>query len=82
MTDFLDSRSEIANWVVPPLANTIFLTSKYNTKVLADLIRGQFPGMFFVLTEVSSMSTDGWLQNYVWDHVANPKSSGRWPQNN
>jgi hypothetical protein len=77
ITDFLDTRREVLNWFVI-LSNAVLLVSRSDATALAALIHLQFPLIWFVITEVDTSKTNGWINRPVWDFINKPWSSGRW----
>lgn len=75
--DFLDSRREVLNWF-GVLANTLLVASRSDVTAITDLIHRRFPYEWFILSEIDSMKTNGFINKAVWDFLNNPKSSGRW----
>jgi hypothetical protein len=45
---------------------------------LTALIHLRFPLTWFVITQVDTSNTNGWINQRVWDFINNPRSSGRW----
>ena len=76
--NFLDSRPEVKNWVTTT-STSIVMASDQNVNYLSDLIRNKFPGVNFILAEVTSAQSDGWTDRRLWDFILNPLPSGKWP---
>ena len=76
-TDFLDMRPEVLNWF-KILSNAILILARSDASALATLIRVQLPIMWFVITEVDTFKTNGWINKRVWDFINKPWPSGRW----
>ena len=76
-TRFLDTRPEVLNWF-KILSNAILIVSRSDAATLSNLLRNQFPVIWFVLTEMDPHKTAGWINKPVWDFINDPKSSGRW----
>ena len=74
---FLDTRREVLNWF-KILSNAILIVSRSDANALAELIHLQFPYIWFVITEVDTTKTNGWINQLVWDFINRPSSSGRW----
>jgi len=75
--DFLDTRLEVLNWYAL-FPNMIIIISETDASTLQALIRGVFPTIFFVVSQIIPGLNDGWLPKAAWDFINNPKSSGRW----
>lgn len=75
--DFLDTRPEVLNRFKIP-SNAILIVSYSDPTTLIRLIHLQFPYIWFVLTEVDSFRTNGWINQQVWDFINKPQSSERW----
>lgn len=74
---FLDTKKEILNWY-SILPHSLILVSKHDAKELSTIIHTVFPNQFFLVSEISGLTSNGWLQEKDWDFINNPKSSGRW----
>jgi hypothetical protein len=72
MIKFLDHRPEVLNWL-SLIPNTVFITSNYNVRVLAMIIRQQFPDTFFLISEHNYNKADGGLTDEAWRFLNNPK---------
>ena len=70
--DWLDTRAEILNWIRPAIPNLIIITSQNSAFQLGEIIRQRYPSAHFLVTEVSSASTDGWMAKAAWEHIRNP----------
>jgi hypothetical protein len=77
LTDFLDTRREVLHWF-KILSNTILIVSRSDATALSAIIHLQFPFIWFVITELDTSKTNGWINQPVWDFINNPQSSGRW----
>ncbi len=77
MLNYLDTRAEVLNWY-SFIDTGIFIISRHTAYQLGEALRQGFPGLFFVITEVTRTNYDGWLPQVAWDFILNPKSSGRW----
>jgi len=75
--DFLDTRSEILNWL-SVLPHSIFIVSDHDLYQLTRVITDNYPGRFFVISEIKGMTSNGLLGIAAWDFINFPKSSGRW----
>lgn len=78
MLDYLDTRSEFKNWFACLPAGIVIISDR-TCYQLAEVLRQNFPGLFFIITEIPLGSNDGWLDKKVWSFINNPVSSGRWP---
>lgn len=75
--DFLDTRPEILNWL-NLLPQSIVLVSEKTVSELTDIIRSKYPGHHFIVSEISGLSSNGFLGKTSWEFINHPKSSGRW----
>ncbi len=77
VVDFLDTRREVLNWYAFGPAGIIIISRK-TAHELAAILHEQYPGLFFLLTEVDPAKTNGFLPKQAWDFMNMPRSSGRW----
>lgn len=77
VTDFLDTRSEVANWYAA-FNNGILIVSQNTAQELGEIFRQRFPGTLFIITLVPAGFNDGWMPQQAWDFINHPISSGRW----
>jgi hypothetical protein len=74
---FLDTRREVLNWyTLSP--HTVLIASRSDLKALTGILHIEAPWLFFLLTEVDPLRTNGWQTPQAWDFIGNPKSSGRY----
>lgn len=76
--DFLDTRREILNWC-SVLPHSILIVSDRPIAELNQIFASQFPGRYFLLSEIRGQTSNGLLPRFAWDFINTPKSSGRWP---
>ena len=76
VTDFLDTRSEVANWL-GFFNDVIIIVSNNTAHQLAEIIRQGLPGTFFMLTYIPFRQYDGWLPKEWWDFINKPQPSGK-----
>lgn len=74
----LDSRTEIQNWLAI-FPGAVLIASKSDLAALTGLLHVTAQGWNFFAAEVTSSTTNGWMNQQVWDFINSPKSSGRWP---
>ena len=77
ITDYLDTRPEVLNWFAV-LSNALLIVSRSDTTAITGLLHVGFPQIWFVVTEVDPLKTNGFMNQLTWDFIANPSSSGRW----
>jgi len=75
--DFLDLQPAVLNWFAINW-HAILIASESDATTLSTIIHQQFPNLWFIITEVDKVRTNGWMNNAVWDFINSPKSSGRW----
>jgi hypothetical protein len=74
LTDFFDTREEIVNWY-GILPGQIFIVSSLDARMLNHLIGDRYPKEFFVVAQLDSASTDGWLPEDAWNFINQPQPS-------
>lgn len=77
--NFLDTRPEVLNWYAV-FSNSIIVVSNTNALMLQNIIAANFKNTFFLISQINSTTTGGWMNKEVWDFISNPHSSGRWPK--
>jgi hypothetical protein len=76
--DFLDTRKEILNWYAA-MPDTILFVSRDSSFSVSQLLSNRFGrDLTFILSEIDGVTTDGAINQPVWDFINTPKSSGRW----
>src|SRR2546428_4877688 len=78
LTGFLDMRPEVLNWFMVFGANLVLIVSRHDAATLTKVIHEGLPDLWFIITEIDPLKTNGWLNPQVWDFINAPKSSGRW----
>lgn len=78
LATFIDGRREILNWLYFLFGSLAVVTRKQPQEV-AQLLRDQFPNQYLFVTYIDPSRIDGWLPQTVWDFLAKPKGSGKWP---
>ena len=74
--DWLDTRAEIVNWIRPVMQNLIIITSNKTAFEIGEIVRQRYPGNHFLVAEIASATTDGWMSKVAWEHIHNPNSAG------
>jgi len=79
LLDFLDTRSEIKNWITVTSASFL-VASDNNATSISAILHQKFPTLLFLVTKVESKNSNGWLNENIWRFINSPKSSGKWPE--
>lgn len=74
----LEGMTEVRNWY-GFLGSAYLVASRKTAQELSAKIRELSPGCWFVVSQVHSWSTDGFISQDVWNFVNNPTDSGRHP---
>ena len=69
--DFIDTRTDILNWLVS-FPSSVFIVSKKDITKLSKIFFKQFAGGMFVLTLIDNENTDGLLMAHEWEFLNNP----------
>lgn len=72
LTGFFDTCPEIVNWY-GILPGQLFVVSSLDAKALNRLTGGRFPNEFFLVAQLDSSVTDGWLPQEAWDMINLPQ---------
>jgi hypothetical protein len=73
LTAYFDSHPSIHNWVAF-LPGQVFVVSDQSVNFVSDIVRRQFPSAFVFVSEVRSLTCDGWLPQQIWEFINNPVS--------
>ena len=65
---FLDTRSEIINWI-GFLPHTICFTSNLTAGQLLPIFQNKYPGGWFMISEIVSSNSNGLLAKEVWEFI-------------
>ncbi len=72
----LNDTQGVDTWVAPfPYA--AILVSRLSTQDLSAILRERLPGVWFMVTEMSTQSVNGWLPGNLWEYVNNPQQAWR-----
>jgi len=72
VTDFLDKRPEILNWMTH-IPRCVFIVSRKNTATLTDILAKKFTKGFFLITNITDAPKNGLLDEAAWEFINNPK---------
>jgi len=67
----LNATEAIKNWVAA-FPHSAILVSNLDTRELSAILRLKLNGAWFVVTQIDSKATDGWLPDDLWQFVNNP----------
>jgi hypothetical protein len=74
LTGFFETCAGIANWY-GILPGQVFIVSSLDARTLNRLIGSMFPKEFFIVAQLDSSATDGWLPQDAWDIINQPQPS-------
>jgi hypothetical protein len=72
MLDFLDTLPEIKNWRASE--GVIYLAAEISDDQIAEKIRAKYPKLRFIVTQISSATSQGWGAGALWEFIAKPKA--------
>lgn len=72
----IDRDDAVSNWHVM-LPGTLALVSDLDVGALSDHIRGRWPDLRFLVSELVPGRKAGWLPERVWDFMNQPKAVER-----
>ena len=67
----LDDSNAVSYWV-QPFPNAAIVTSSLNVKDLSAILRNRMGETWFMISELSPASVDGWLPGNLWQLVSAP----------
>ena len=67
----LNDTQGVDTWV-SPFPHAAILVSRLNTQDLSAIIRERLPGVWFMVTEMTPQSVNGWLPGILWEYVNDP----------
>ena len=67
----LNDTQGVDTWV-SPFPHAAILVSRLNTQDLSAIIRERLPGVWFMVTEMTPQSVNGWLPGNLWEYVNDP----------
>jgi hypothetical protein len=80
LTAYLDTRSEVRNWLAPFFGTLLIVADVGQTaSSLAWLIRRKYPTQQFAVTPLDMGSVNGWMNPKFWELIQHPTPSARWP---
>lgn len=74
LTSFLDNDPLFLNWITL-LPGQVFVVAEATSADVGAKFRERFPRQFMFVTEISPLSSDGWLPKDIWSFIRNPVSA-------
>jgi hypothetical protein len=74
VTTFFDQNPNFLNWITI-LPGQLFFVADLTARDVTLIIRERFPDQILFVTEVSQLSSDGWLPQDIWNFINNPSSA-------
>ena len=76
--NILNRTAAVKDWV-QPFPNSAIVVSDLQCQELAAVLRSHLGDTWFLVTEVTGRSTDGWLPKNLWQFVNSPHTASLVP---
>lgn len=80
ITELLDSKSEIRNWIAPFAGTVLVIAAPGQTSsTLSRMIHAHFPKARIAVSLTGADRTAGWMPEQFWELLNKLPDSGKWP---